>query len=63
MTSFRRSLLGKENLTLQKAIELSQVSELSEQRMKELTTASKVHEVKYSQQKGPGNRLRQKVLR
>ena len=40
----RRSLLREDKLTLQKAIELCQISELSEQRMKELTGAPEVHE-------------------
>ena len=52
----RRGLLREEKLTLQKAIELWQISELSGQRMKELTTTPEVHEVKYPRQKGPANR-------
>jgi hypothetical protein len=55
----RRSLLREDKLTLQKAIELCQISELSEQRMKELTGAPEVHEVKYTRQRDPSNRQRQ----
>ena len=55
----RRSLLREDKLTLQKAIELCQISELSEQRMKELTTTSAVHEVTYPRKKDPSNRQRQ----
>ena len=49
----RRSLLQEDKLTLLKAIELCQISELSEQRMKELTTTSEVHEVTYPRKKDP----------
>ena len=52
----RRSLLREDKLTLQKAIELCQISELSEQRMKELMTAPEVHEVKFPRQKDQRNR-------
>ena len=44
----------KDKLTLQKAIELCQISELPEQRMKELTSTHEVNEVKY-----PRHRQRQ----
>ena len=55
----RRSLLREDKLTLQKAIELCQISELSEQRMKELTSTHEVNEVKYPRQRDPRNRQRQ----
>ena len=55
----RRSLLREDKLTLQKAIELCQISELPEQRMKELTSTHEVNEVKYPRQRDPRNRQRQ----
>ena len=55
----RRSLLREDKLTLQKAIELCQISDLFERRMKELTTTSEVHEVTYPRKKDPSNRQRQ----
>ena len=48
--------LDEDKLTLQKAIKLCQISELSKQRMKELTTTSEVHEVTYPRKKDPSNR-------
>ena len=55
----RRTLLRENKLTLQKVIKLCQISKLSEQRMKELTSTPEVHEVKYSQQKETSSRHRQ----
>ncbi len=52
----RRSLLREEKLTLQKAIELCQINELSEQRMKELASTTEVHGVKFPRRNSPNIR-------
>ncbi len=55
----RRSLLREEKLTLQKAIELCQINELSEQRMKELASTTEVHDVKFPRRNSPNIRQKQ----
>ncbi len=55
----RRSLLREEILTLQKAIELCQINELSEQRMRELASTTEVYDVKFPRRNSPNIRQKQ----